>query len=404
MRTQIIKDDVARAAEIIKNGGLVAVPTETVYGLACNGLDEAAVDRLYEVKGRPRVKPLSLMVPDEAAIGRYCTAVPFQARQLAQEFWPGPLTIVLRDKPFIIPEITRAHENSVALRCPDHPLTLALLRECELPLAAPSANPSGAPSPKTAAEVLEYFDGRIDAVIDGGDCGLGRESTIIFMADRPFRVLRHGALNIKDIGDALTKNLTVIGITGGTGTGKTTALEVLRDMGAMTLDCDRIYHELTEKSATMRAEIVSRFGPVYRDGKLDRKALGEVVFSNPRALSALNAITHRHVTAEVERRLRQHALSGGTLVGIDAVALIEGKLAARCDAVFGILADRERRIARIMQREGITRQYALKRVNAQKPDEFYRKNCTRILENNGTKEEFAALCRAAFKEEIHNAN
>ena len=174
MRTEIITDRVGRAAEILRAGGLVAVPTETVYGLAGNGLDERAVREIYAVKGRPAVKALSLMVPDAAAMERWCEDVPPAAAWLAARFWPGPLTIVLRSGP-LVPVIVRAGGATVALRCPDHPLTLALLREAGVPLAAPSANPSGAPSPKTAEEVLAYFDGRIPAVLDGGACGIGTE-------------------------------------------------------------------------------------------------------------------------------------------------------------------------------------------------------------------------------------
>jgi len=217
MKTLVTRDP-ARAAEIIRAGGLVAVPTETVYGLAANGLDPRAVEKIYEVKGRPAVKPLSLMVHDESAMDGCCRDVPKQARALAAAFWPGPLTIVLKARDSV-PEIVRAGGDTVGLRCPDHPLTLELLRECALPLAAPSANPSGAPSPKTAAEVLAYFDGRIDCVLDGGECGIGRESTIISLAAAPYKILRPGALPESDIAAALADAMTVIGITGGTGAG-----------------------------------------------------------------------------------------------------------------------------------------------------------------------------------------
>ena len=185
METKRIQENIAEAARIIREGGLVAVPTETVYGLAGNGLSEEAVAKIYEVKGRPAVKPLSLMVPDESAMERYCLEIPPQAHALARRFWPGPLTIVLKAKEDI-PSIVLAGGKTVGLRCPDHPLTLELLRACGLPLAAPSANPSGAESPKTAEKVLSYFDGKIGAVIDGGPCGIGRESTLIDMSAAPY--------------------------------------------------------------------------------------------------------------------------------------------------------------------------------------------------------------------------
>ena len=128
MKTEIITNDIKRAAEIIAQGGLVAVPTETVYGLAGNGLNEAAVNNIYEVKGRPTVKPLSLMVPDASAMELYCVDVPEQARLLAKKYWPGPLTIVLNAKDNI-PSIVLAGGTTVGLRCPDHPFTLKLLTE-----------------------------------------------------------------------------------------------------------------------------------------------------------------------------------------------------------------------------------------------------------------------------------
>ena len=173
MKTAVFTNDLTGAAEILKKGGLVAVPTETVYGLAGNGLDANAVERIYEVKGRPAVKPLSLMVEGAQSMEKYCRKVPPQAKALAARFWPGPLTIVLKAKD-TIPSVVLAGGDTVGLRCPDHPKTLELLALTELPFAAPSANPSGEESPKDAKKVLEYFDGRIEGVVDGGACGIGR--------------------------------------------------------------------------------------------------------------------------------------------------------------------------------------------------------------------------------------
>ena len=160
MKTQLIKDDIAAAAKLIKAGELVAVPTETVYGLAGNGMSEAAVEKIYEVKGRPAIKPLALMVHDPSAMKKYCEDVPPQALSLAKRFWPGPLSIVLKAKQSV-PEIVRAGGKTVSLRCPDHPLTLELIKRAGLPLAAPSANPSGKESLKNGESVLNYFDGKI---------------------------------------------------------------------------------------------------------------------------------------------------------------------------------------------------------------------------------------------------
>lgn len=399
METKIFHGAADEAAEIIKTGGLVAVPTETVYGLAGNGLDEEAVKQIYEVKGRPQVKPLSLMVPGAEAMDRYCEDVPQGARLLAERFWPGPLTIVLKAKDFI-PSIVLAGGDTVGLRCPDHPMTLELLKKAGVPFAAPSANPSGEESPKTAQKVWDYFSGKIEGIIDGGECGIGRESTIISMAQKPYRLLRQGALAEKEIASALTEGLTILGITGGTGCGKTTALRTLEELGALIIDCDAVYHGLLIENKEMLAEIDSAFPGVVTGGVLDRKALGAVVFSDTEALARLNGITHSYVGREIDRLLESWALSGGRLAAIDAIELFGGNLARRCKATFAVLADRDKRIERIMARDGITREYAALRVDAQKPDSYFEEKCDYILKNNSTEEEFREKCRSKFLEVI----
>ena len=395
--TEIIRENIVRAAEIIRNGGLVAVPTETVYGLAGNGLNEQAVHEIYEVKGRPAVKPLSLMVPDASAMKKYCENVPETAKYLASKFWPGPLTIVLKAKD-IVPEIVRAGGETVGLRCPDHPMTLEALRLAELPFAAPSANPSGEPSPKNAEKVMEYFDGKIAAVIDGGECGIGLESTLISMAQKPYKILRQGALSYEAIADALVDNMCIIGITGGTGCGKTTALNTLREYGALIIDCDAVYHELLAHNEELLNELNDTFPGTVIDGKLDRKALGAIVFKDEAKLKALNAITHRYINDEVTRLLREHAMQGGSIAAIDAIELISSGISKRCFTTVGVIADAAVRVERIMARDGISREYAEMRVKAQKPDTYFIDNCDHTLVNNSTTEAFAEECRNKYEE------
>ncbi len=399
MKTERITKDLARAAELIRAGRLVAVPTETVYGLAANALDERAVREIYEVKGRPAVKPLSIMISDRGAMEKYCDPVPPQAALLAEKLWPGPLTIVLNARD-VIPDIVRAGGATVGLRCPDHALTLEAIRLAGVPLAAPSANPSGADSPKNADRVLEYFDGKISAVIDGGECGIGRESTLIDMSAAPYTILRPGALSADEIADALVSGMTVVGLTGGTGTGKTTALDTLADMGALTLDCDAIYHRLLHTGSGLIAAIGAAFPAAVLDGAVDTKALGRIVFADAEALARLNALTHEFILAETRRLLRAHAMSGGTLAAIDAVELISSGAGVMCDFTVGVVAARERRIDRICARDGISREYAALRLDAQRPDEYYYDNCDFVLHNDGTKAEFAAECIKLFTEEM----
>ena len=401
METKLITNELSTAAEIIKSGGLVAVPTETVYGLAGNGMDETAVQKIYDVKGRPAIKPLSLMVPDKSAMDRYCVDVPAQARHLADKFWPGPLTIILKSKPEV-PEIVRAGGTTIGLRCPDHPLTLEALKLADVPFAAPSANPSGEESPKNAGRVMEYFNGKIDAVIDGGECGLGRESTIIDMSAEPYKILRQGALAADEISDALVDGMQIIGITGGTGSGKTTALDVLRSFGALVIDCDALYHELLDGCTEMIADISRFFPGAVVDGKIDRKALGAVVFSDADALRDLNIITHRYINMELQRRLREWAMQGGKLAAIDAIELFSSNASSRCTTTVGVIADSEVRMKRIMARDRITAEYALMRIHAQRPDQYFIEHCDYILKNNGTKEDFYDCCLNLFTEVLTN--
>lgn len=397
----VTTEELGQAAELLHNGQLVAVPTETVYGLAGNGLDEQAVEKIYEVKGRPPVKPLSLMVPDESAMERYCKAVPPQAHALAQRFWPGPLTIVLQAKDQV-PAIVRAGGDTVGLRCPDHPMTLELLRLAQVPFAAPSANPSGEESPKTAQQVAQYFAGKIAAIVDGGPCGIGRESTLLDMSKAPYRILRQGALPGEEIADALVETMTVVGVTGGTGCGKTTALKALEQKGALVLDCDAIYHELLEKDEELLQEIEAAFPGTVEDGKLQRKKLGAIVFQDAAALERLNAITHLHISEEVQRRLREQAMNGGTLAAIDAIELFSSGMGQRCDFTIGVLADEELRAARIMARDGISREYAMLRIRAQRPESYFREHCSVTVENNKDEANLISHINNILKERIHH--
>ncbi len=193
-----IGTDIEKAAALLSRGELVAIPTETVYGLAANALSSEAVLKVYTAKGRPAFNPLIVHVASVAEFSRYADDVPELVFELASRFSPGPLTFVLKKKA-IIPDETTGGGNSVALRVPAHPIALELLRRLEFPLAAPSANPSGFISPVTAAHVADQLGGKIPYVLDGGPCSVGLESTVVAVQDNTINVLRLGGVKIADL-------------------------------------------------------------------------------------------------------------------------------------------------------------------------------------------------------------
>ena len=192
----------ALAAEIIKSGGLVAIPTETVYGLGANGLDESAVAKIFEAKGRPQDNPLILHICGAEQIELFCHHIPQKAYALAQAFWPGPLTIVLPARD-IVPKRTTGGLPTVAVRCPDNAVTRQIIRLSGVPIAAPSANISGKPSTTTAEHVLHDHDGKIAAVVDGGPCRVGVESTIVDLTEERPRLLRPGGITPEQLLEVL---------------------------------------------------------------------------------------------------------------------------------------------------------------------------------------------------------
>ena len=466
------KNAVAEAAAILRRGGLLGIPTETVYGLGADALNEDAVRRIFEAKGRPQDNPLIIHVPSADWLERYCQNVPPAAYRLAERFWPGPLTMILPRRD-IVPLRTTGGLETVGVRCPDHPVTLAIIEAAGVPVAAPSGNTSGRPSPTTAQHMMEDMMGRIDGIVDGGPCAVGVESTIIDLTVQPPRLLRPGGLPLEAleqvlgevaVDDAVRRKMgegecprapgmkyrhyapkaavtvvtgparrsaayirehlpqgagvicfdeyaplftghivhrlgpvddklaqaqhvfdalrtfddtdvteiyaqcpdesglglavsnrlkkaagfhvvdvspLVIGFTGPTGAGKTSALRALERLGGLVLDCDAVYHELLRTDEALRGAITDAFGPVFgADGTLDRQKLGTAVFGDPAAMERLNAIIFDRLPRELLRRIND---SDAPLIGIDAINLVE---------------------------------------QAQKPDDFYRAHCTDVLVND----------------------
>ena len=524
------EDEIKEAARILRRGGLLGIPTETVYGLGANALDEEAVGHIFEAKGRPQDNPLILHVPDAGWLERYCREVPEVAYLLAEKFWPGPLTMILPGKD-IVPRRTTGGLSTVGVRCPDHAVTRAIIREAGVPVAAPSGNTSGRPSPTSASDMLEDMDGKIDGIVDGGACRVGVESTIIDLTVSPPQLLRPGGLPLEElrqvlgevtVDKAVTQQVTeglrprapgmkyrhyaphapvtvvtgaphrsaayiqavlregegvicfeefrerfagrvrqclgsagdtaqqahrvfdalrrfdstevthiyaqcpddsglglavgnrlkkaagfhivdadrlpgiTIGITGGTGSGKTSALRALCALGGRIIDCDAVYHRELAANARLRRDITRAFGDVFDGEKLNRQKLGGIVFSDPEALHRLNGIVNIHLLPVIRREAEGHLI-----VGLDAINLLQSGLAALCRETVAVLAPTEQRVRRIMERDGISEDYARLRIGAQQPEEYYRQHCSRILENRADgPEAFEEQARNFFRELI----
>ncbi len=197
MKTLLLPSNLPETAEVaanmIKQGDLVAIPTETVYGLGADGLNPEAVAKIFIAKGRPQDNPLILHISHPEEMERFCHAIPTAAYDLAEKFWPGPLTMVLPARE-CVPKCTTAGLPTVAVRCPDNAVTREIIRLSGVPIAAPSANISGKPSTTTAQHVLHDHDGKIAAVVDGGPCRIGVESTIVDLTDTRPRLLRPGGI------------------------------------------------------------------------------------------------------------------------------------------------------------------------------------------------------------------
>ena len=190
--------NLASAAEIINNGGLVAFPTETVYGLGADGLNENAVKKIYEAKGRPSDNPLILHIQDISEVKPLVLEINSTAKKLMDTFWPGPMTLVFK-KSAIVPPVISGGLDTVAIRLPENKVARELIRLSKTPIAAPSANTSGKPSPTKASHVFEDLNGRIDMIIDGGSCDIGLESTVIDVTTLSPVILRPGGVTFEDI-------------------------------------------------------------------------------------------------------------------------------------------------------------------------------------------------------------
>lgn len=515
METLLLSDrcsgDICRAGEILRRGGLVAIPTETVYGLAANALDSDAVKRIYQAKGRPSDNPLIVHISDVSQLAPLVREVSEAAKRLAAAFWPGPLTIIL-PKSDLVPSATSGGLDTVAVRCPSHPTARAVIDAAGVPLAAPSANLSGKPSPTTFRHVQEDLTGRVDALLDGGDCTVGVESTVLTLAQDVPRILRPGGITLTQLrsvlgevevdpavlhqlgegkraaspgmkykhyspsadvvildaspeeyvryvnqkgdgwalcfeedvpflqvpsvaygsrydGESQARHLFdalhsldevgakkayaripskrgvglavynrliraaafqvvnpvgchVIGLTGPTGAGKSTVGDILRKEGCFVIDCDQVTRSPQVYDPPCLRELSEAFGPeIFQDGVLDRGELARRAFASEQARSLLGQITFPRILRRVRELLAEGREKGYRVLVLDAPTLFESGLDSACSRILVVNAPKEERLARVLKRDGISQEAALRRLEAQPSEDFYTSRADWVVEN-----------------------
>ncbi len=507
METKILSTseyDIALAGEIIRNGGLVAFPTETVYGLGANALDENAVKKIYKAKGRPSDNPLIVHISEKEDIAPLVKEITPKAKALIDAFFPAPLTIIL-PKSSLVGNTVSGGLDTVAVRMPENGTARRLIKAAGCPVAAPSANTSGLPSPTKAKYVIDDMNGKIDAIIDGGDCEFGVESTVITLAADTPSILRPGAVtkemiesvigkvnvdravlegmdssgtavspgmkykhyapkakviivdadrktyedfvnsrenafalcfegdnviipkltygkedddlsqarelfdalrrldemgaervyaripNTDGVGMAVYNRLIraaafkiidlkkpfFIGLTGQTGAGKGYVCRYLSRLGFNILDSDKSVKKIYENNPALLKKLAEEFGnDILVNGKLDRKRLANIAFSSKENTKKLNKIVHPEVISLCEKEAKP-------LTVLDAPQLFEANAQSRCYKVISVVAPYKTRLKRIMSRDGITKEQADARINAQLDEEYYINNSDFVIYNNG---------------------
>ena len=519
MKTKILSpdsyEDMQIAGEMIRSGGLVAIPTETVYGLAANALDPEAVKNIYVVKGRPSDNPLIVHINRFEDMKPLVKEIPKAARKLAAAFWPGPLTIIL-PKTDIIPDATSGGLSTVAIRFPSHPVARAIIAAAKCPLAAPSANLSGKPSPTEFRYVFDDLYGKVEAIVDGGDCEVGVESTVITLATPIPKVLRPGGITVeqlrevlgevevddavinklkdnetaaspgmkykhyspsaditiadvsleeyvelvnsdpeasalyfegeegllqkewvtfgkeydgesqaqrlfaalneldekgmkkvyarcpkrRDVGLAVYNRLirsagfnvirpevTVMGLTGPTGAGKSTVAQEFIRHGAAVVDCDQLSRSSKVYDEYCIAELQASFGgDIAPKGVLDRRELARRAFSSPEGKATLERIVFPYIMAAIRAEIAEYKAQGKKLILLDAPTLFEAKADVLCSKILVVSAPELIRLDRIVKRDGISTKDALLRIKAQMSGSEFRRRADFVIDNAGEKD------------------
>ena len=516
LKLEITKENISLAARIINESGVVAMPTETVYGLAASALDEKAVKKVFEAKGRPQDNPLIVHISDMEMLFPLIREFPEKAKLCAEKFWPGPFTMVL-PKTDVIPTNVSAGLDTVAVRMPSCEVARDFIRACKLPIAAPSANISGLPSPTTAEHVVRDMDGKIDAVLMAGDCEVGVESTVVTFATNPPKLLRPGGVtaeqlreilpnleidkavlesaeagkpvaspgmkykhyspscdvtmligsseeyikyvnshneanlcalcfeedadslncpyicygkindgksqaaelfealrllddkgykkcyahapNLSGVGLAVynrliraaafkvieLKSKVIVGLTGPTGSGKTTLCDVARGQGFEIINADLVVREVYKKDIAINT-LCDAFGKdILTDGQIDRKKLSALAFKDSKSTELLNKTVLPIICDEIKRIIDK---SKSNYILLDAPTLFESGLDEICSFVISVISDKDIRKSRIMARDDMSEDDANLRLSAAKSDEFFISRSTHIIFNNGSKKEF----------------
>lgn len=497
LSTENKQNEIAEAGELLRSGEVVAIPTETVYGLAANAFDGQAVAKIFRAKGRPQDNPLIVHIAQFDEIYGIAREVPESVKALAEKYWPGPLTVILPKKDTIPVEVS-AGLDTVAIRMPSHPVARAIIKAAGVPLAAPSANISGFPSPTSVQHVEDDMTGRIAAIVDGGECEFGIESTVLTLATPVPRLLRPGAVTAEQLKEVLgevqideavlnplakdavaaspgmkykhyspkaqiyivrggkeeffsylenhkgeadhvlifegeedmtclpfvtfgkedepltqshrlfvalreldddgaktvfarcpsekgvglgvcnrlyraaafrflsDKKGKIIGITGASGSGKSTICETLASKGAVIIDADKEARAVTAKGSPQLKELADIFGEdiILENGELDRRKLAGRAFASEENNKKLISVTHPAIINICRNKARQAADEGKNAV-IDAPLLFSSGLDKICDVTVRVTAPEEVRLQRIMARDGITKEEAMKRFSAQ---------------------------------------